>query len=166
MGEFNTKYIISPYPLTDDNLTLKSTADGFFIYQNRSFLPRAYFKINNDKNSINAPILVYSPNHIRVDTTTHISDQLILAEVYNTGWKAYLNGKIKVPVQETPSSLRLVDLEPKTDFVDFRYKPVSFRIGMVITSLTILFIGIILVKKYCFNSGKNHYNQKSRSTDK
>lgn len=148
LGEYNTKYVISPYELNDPDFKLEKKSDNFFIYKNSAFLPRAYFKTDVNHKDIEAPLLIYRPNHIRVDTSKQQSKQLILAEVYSQGWQAYLNGKEKTPVLETPNSLRLINISPNTMFVDFKYEPQSFQIGRIITLLTLLFITIHLGKKY------------------
>lgn len=147
LGEYNVKYIISPYELRDKNLVLKDNIDEFFIYQNLSFLPRAYFKTSKYDTDFQAPIIFYSPNYIRVDTSKNISQQLILAEVYSEGWKAYLNGKEETKVEQTPIALRLVNIKSDTTFIDFKYQPDSFKIGRTITSLTVLIIGVLLWKQ-------------------
>lgn len=148
LGEYNTKYIISPHKLNDKSLNLEQKFDNFLVYKNNAILPRAYFKTSDNLNNIEAPILNYSPNQIRVDTSKQLSKELILAEVYSKGWKAYLNGGELTPVLETPSSLRLVNINPDTRFVDFKYQPNSFQIGKVITIFTLIFITIYLGKKY------------------
>lgn len=147
LGAYNTKYVLSSYPLTDKNFSPIKQFGKFFVYQNNLYKSRAYFKNANLTND-NAPILEFSPNHIRVDTSKHLSNQLILAEVFSKGWKAYLNGNTETEVLETPSSLRLVNISPDTDFVDFRYQPQSFMIGEIITIATvILLIAIPLINK-------------------
>ena len=84
---------------------------------------------------------------IEIDTSKNISNQLILAEVYSVGWKAYLNGQEEVKVEQTPVALRQVTIKPDTTFVDFKYQSESFKIGSIITSITVLSMGMILLKK-------------------
>jgi len=129
LGQYNVKYLISPYQLTDKNFIFKTKIKKFFIYENKLLQPRA-----------NAPITFYSPNDIRIDTTSFERNQIVLAEVYNSGWKAFLNGKEEVPVQETPNALRAVDIKVDTEFVKFKYAPESFKTGKYLTLTTILFL--------------------------
>lgn len=145
LGFYNTKYVISSYPLKNKDLIPKKQFGQFTIYKNNLFKTRAYFK-NAPSEKDEASILKFSPNHIRVDTSRQLSNQVILAEVHSPGWKAYLNGKEKTEVLETPISLRLVNIKPDTNFVDFRYQPKSFMIGKIITLITIfLLIGTSLI---------------------
>ena len=85
LGVFNVKYVISLHKLTDPGFVLNKKIDGYFIYQNSLLQPRA-----------NAPISIYTPNHIRVDTSRLEKNRIILSEVYNPDWQAYLNGQEKV----------------------------------------------------------------------
>lgn len=140
LGEYNTKYVISPYELEDKNFVLKKQVNGYFVYLNEAFLPRAYYLKENRQPGSEAPILKYSPNHIRVDTSSAESPHLVLAEVWSPGWKAYLNGKDEVAVQQTPEALRFVDLKESTKFVDFKYKPKSYNAGRIITLATVLLL--------------------------
>lgn len=147
LGAYNTKYIISPYKLADINLLPVKEAGNYFVYQNEKFLTRAYFKTQNHLEDTAAPLLLYTPNHIRVDTSKHQSSDLILAEVYTKGWNAYLNGIEKALVQETPNSLRLVNIKSRTDFVDFKYEPESFNMGRLITISTLISLAIYFILK-------------------
>lgn len=146
LGEFNTKYIISPYELTDKRFSLENKFGEYLLYQNTSYLPRAYFQRDDQKPGNEAKILKYTPNFIKVDTSSNQSSRLVLAEVWSPGWNGYLNGKEKVKVQEKPNTLRLVNIKPDTNFVEFRYEPKSFLIGKYITLATLLFLLIYLVR--------------------
>jgi hypothetical protein len=129
LGKYNVKYVISPYPLIDKNFKYIKLIDKFYIYENKLLLPRA-----------NGTIEIYQPNFIKIKTDSANEKQLILAEVYSPGWKAYLNGDTQTTVQETPDALRAVDLKPGTKFVDLKYLPTSYQIGKVITLATLLLI--------------------------
>lgn len=145
LGDYNTKYIISPYPLTNENFHLEKNIDHYFIYTNRLLKPRAYFtQPDKPNNFTEAAIIKYSPNEIIVNTTNQTSRQLTLAEVYSNGWKAYLNGKMPAAVQEKPNRLRLVDLQSDTKFVVFEYKPLSYEIGKWVSLTTIILCLLLL----------------------
>ena len=149
LGEFNTKYVISPYKLKDKNFKPEKEINGYMVYRNAAFLSRAYFQTDDQKPSSEAPILLYTPNYIRIDTSGQITKRLVLSEVWSPGWKAYLNGKEAVTVQEKPNTLRLVDIKNDTQFVDFTYDPESFRVGRLITSITILsLVGLGILQLY------------------
>lgn len=134
LGQYNTKYVISKHPLLNKDFMLAEQIDEYLIYQNMLLKPRARYPQNTQK----AEIIRYSPNRIAVNVESHQSNQLILSEVYSKGWRAYLNGKKEIPVQERPDRLRLVDLQPDTKFVVFEYKPLSYEIGKWVSLATII----------------------------
>jgi len=127
LGENNTKYVISPHTLTDKSYELTTKIDRYFIYLNKLYKPRSP-----------VPIIIYSSNLIRIDTSNYNNKSVIISEVYSPGWKAYLNGKGEVLVQETPISQRLIDIPANTRFVDFKYQPNSYKIGIIITTTTVM----------------------------
>lgn len=151
LGLYNTKYVISPYPLTDTNFKLEETIGNLNIYKNNLYKTRAYFR---DPVGTPAPLIIYTPNHIQVDTSLKTAEKLILSEVYNKGWNAYLNGVDRVKVQETPDALRQVDLKPNTEYVDFYYEPASFHIGVGITFITLIFSITVAVNHLRSNTAK------------
>lgn len=145
LGEYNIKYIISPYKVTDPNLIFKKNIQGFNIYENKLLRPRVYSNSTSISGKPDVSLISYSPNIINVDTSKTTNSQLILSEVYNPGWKAYLNGREKVTIQEAPNSLRAVDIKPDTKQVVFKYFPSSFIYGIILTCATILIIGIVSI---------------------
>lgn len=150
LGVFNVKYIISPYQLDEKALSLEKEIGEYFIYKNNIVLPRAYFWTDEQKPGGEALIIKYSPNHIRVDASRHETSRLVLAEVASPGWNAYLNGKEKMPVQEKPDTLRLVNIKPDTNFVDFKYEPKGYSLGKTMTLATIfgLAFGAVVFRQW------------------
>lgn len=131
---YNVKYIISPHALNDKSLILKEESGEYLIYENPAVKSRAYFS-----NGKEAPILKYSPNYIKVDTSSHETRQLIVAEVYNSGWIAKLNGEKLTEIKQTSNKLRQIEIEKDTLFIEMRYNPKSYQLGRII-SLSSLFI--------------------------
>ena len=145
LGEYNVKYVISPYKLTDPNLIFKKNIQEFNVYQNKLFLPRAYSSSTVVNSKEDTSLISYTPNVIKIDTSKTISTQLILSEVYSPGWKAYLNGSESVTIQEAPNALRAIDIRPDTKQVVFKYFPSSFIYGIILTCATvfiIIFVGV------------------------
>lgn len=146
LGFYNVKYVISPYELTITGLKLAEKFDEFYIYKNDYFKERAYF-LENQEFIENAPIVKYTPNNILVQTPPNHSSQLVLSQVFSTGWKAYLNGIKKIDIQQTPEALSQINLTPQTKYVDFKYEPDSFNHGRMITLATlVVVVGFLLFK--------------------
>jgi|WetSurSiteA1Bulk_404760.scaffolds.fasta_scaffold02850_2 hypothetical protein len=152
LGEFNTKYVISPYPLDNPNFQLAAKEDSYLLYLNKLFLPRTYLLKNNHYFPV-AEVVSHSPNEIVVKINQNISDHLILAEVYSKGWKAYLNGTEAVRVQERPNALQSADINNSTKFVTFRYEPKGYKFGLRISSITLAAITLYLFYKFGKNNG-------------
>lgn len=102
---------------------------------------------NNDLQQFFWPVFYFTKHYIFTDNNIPLWNNIILADVYSNGWNAYLNGKEKVPVQETPTSSILVKIQSNTKFIKFRYMPDSFKTSITITSLMTLCIIILLMKK-------------------
>jgi hypothetical protein len=127
LAAYNIKYIISDHILYDKNLKLTKQIGKYLIYKNEINLGRANYKIN-----------IYTPNFIQINTSNQKDDLVILSEVYNKDWIAYINGKQQVPIIETADATRSVKINESTKFVNFVYQPRSFLIGLIITSFTVL----------------------------
>jgi hypothetical protein len=127
LAAYNIKYIISNHILYDKNLKLTKQIGKYLIYKNEINLGRANYKIN-----------IYTPNFIQINTSNQKDDLVILSEVYNKDWIAYINGKQQVPIIETADATRSVKINESTKFVNFVYQPRSFLIGLIITSFTVL----------------------------
>ena len=111
--------------------------DGFNIYLNQLFIPRT-----------KGVIEVNTPNYIRIDTSKTDKKTIIYSGVFNSGWKAYLNGSFEYPVQQTPIGLMALEMHENTDFIDLKYHPKSFTNGLYISLATIAVVLFkLLVKK-------------------
>jgi hypothetical protein len=80
-------------------------------------------------------ITKYSAGHVKVSVETSSPGFLILGDTYSQGWKAYVDGK-RVPVYRADYLLRAVPVERGSHRVVFRYRPLSFRIGLGLTLIS------------------------------
>lgn len=142
LGAYNVRYVISEYPLNNESFILEKKFGDYLVYKNKLYLSRSYFFSENQKSLTNAKILIYTPNHIKIETKEKPSLRLVLSEVYSPGWRAYLNGEKQVPVQEKPDALRLINLRSDTQFVDFKYEPDSYNIGKTLSFMT---LGLLII---------------------
>lgn len=132
LAAFNVKYIISNHILKDKNLKEIKQIGNYLIYENEINIPRS-----------NYPISHYSPNSIVINTSNYKTNQVILSEVFNKDWQAFLNGNKETTISETPDKTREVYIKRSTRFVTFIYNPISFRIGILLTFLAIFIIIVI-----------------------
>lgn len=136
---YNVKYVISPYALNDKSFILRKESGGYLIYENPAVKGRAYFS-----NGKEAPILEYLPNYIKIDTSSHETKQLIVAEVYNSGWIAKLNGEKPTEIKQTSNKLRQIEIEKDTRFVEMRYNPKSYQLGRIISLSSLIIVSTYL----------------------
>jgi len=155
LGRYNTKYIVSPYEITNDALEYKTEIDNFYIYTNKQYLPRAYFLDSEIVEAVE--IIKYTPNSIVIDTSNTQSTKLIVSEVYNNNWVAYLNKSEKVGINQTPNALRAIDIKLDTKLVELRYKSKFHSTGKLITVVTLvtIFVSLFLRKKNASARGQS-----------
>ncbi len=133
LGDYNTKYVLSPYPLTDINFVKINEQAGIDLYFNRRFLPR----IQPENKSAFFEFLSYTPNSQRVRVNSPTETELTYANVFSPGWSAKLDEKITA-IAQTPISLMRVSVPKGDHTITFSYTPINLPIGIVFTIITIV----------------------------
>jgi hypothetical protein len=82
-----------------------------------------------------ARITRYEPDAITIETATASPGLLIVSEVYEKGWRAYVEGE-RVDVLPTDHALRGVRIPAGVHTVEMRYEPQSLRFGLPISIIT------------------------------
>ena len=83
-----------------------------------------------------ARITRYGNQVVEIDASLNGSGILVLADSFYPGWRVYVDGK-EAKILRANLFFRAVSLPPGKHRVEFRYKPVSFTIGLVISMLTL-----------------------------
>ncbi|MDP3973535.1 MAG: YfhO family protein [Candidatus Daviesbacteria bacterium] len=94
----------------------------------------------------------YSPNSVRLETKTTNEEILILADQYEDGWRATLDGE-ETKISKANLIFRAIKVPAGHHEIIFSYLPKSFETGLMISILTIitlLAITIISVKRKSF----------------
>lgn len=87
----------------------------------------------------------FSPQHVSYDATTSADGFLVMSEIYEPGWKAYLDGE-EVEIHPTDVALRGISLPAGDHIVDLRYEPTSLRVGFAVSALAhIVMVGVLAV---------------------
>ncbi len=92
-----------------------------------------------------ARVTRYEPDAISIITTAASPGLLIISEVYEEGWRAYLDGE-RVAVLPTHHVLRGVPVPAGEHTVEMRYEPLALRAGIpisVITAATMLIACVV-----------------------
>lgn len=85
----------------------------------------------------------FEADRLRVETTTDAAGLLVLSEVYDAGWRAYVDGK-RVDVYAADGLFRAVPVPAGRHAVELRYEPTSLRVGLAITALTSVFVAVLI----------------------
>jgi uncharacterized membrane protein YfhO len=91
-----------------------------------------------------AEIVSYEPERISIRTASAAAGLLVLSEVSYPAWKAYVDGQ-RVPVYRTNHLFRSVLLPEGDHLVEFRYESTTLRVGVVISSIAYLGLGVLAV---------------------
>lgn len=101
-------------------------------------------QINGIESKGSATIKKYNENNVLIKTISLYNSFLVLSDNYYPGWKAFVDNK-EVPVYRTNYTLRGVAVPSGTHLVYFVYDPLSFKVGVLLSSLSgLIFLAFIL----------------------
>lgn len=83
---------------------------------------------------------LYEPDRIRLTARTDAPGLLMLSEIHDPGWRAYIDGK-EVDIHIADHALRAVPVPDGTHEVELRYEPTSLKVGLAITGVTMAIVG-------------------------
>jgi hypothetical protein len=111
------------------------------------YLPNELLKSINQNGqqsqSVSGRAKLLNSGELDVQVNTKAPGLLVVSEQYYPGWKAYDNGK-EVSIYAVDGILRGIYLVPGIHIVQFKYRPLSFMIGGIISIISLL-ITIIFV---------------------
>ncbi len=105
--------------------------------------------INKIKLAASAEIAHYSPNRVEIATDSNKDTLLFLSDPYFTGWNSYVDSKPS-KTYRADFAFRGVVVPKGKHIVEFIYQPISFRYGVILTTiglLATLFMVVLLKKK-------------------
>ena len=116
--------------------------------------PKDYSCEEKEVPAIQEPVRIdsYKSNEVELTINARERKLLFLSDSYYPGWKAYINGK-KTPIYRANYLFRAIVVESGESQVRFEYDPLSFKLGLAITVLTILMCGVYLYKYKIERSG-------------
>lgn len=115
------------------------------IMQDKSFDPRETVALSSNLDiktvtgSGSANIIEYKSNKVTVQTETQQEEILILADQFDEGWKAKIDGK-ETLISPANLIFRAVRIPAGNHEVIFYYWPISFKIGLKVSSISILLV--------------------------
>ena len=84
-----------------------------------------------------ARIVSYEPERVVVRASSAGPGMLVLGDNHYPGWKATVNGR-SADIERVDYLLRGVRVRPGTSTVEFRYQPLSWRIGWILSLLALI----------------------------
>jgi len=100
----------------------------------------------------------YNPNKVIVSTLSNSDTLLFLSDTYYPGWKAYVDGK-ETKIHRANYAFRAVIVPEGKHDVIMIYEPDSFKIGFIISVISVILISIFT--SYFFIVNKNRYNNRN-----
>jgi uncharacterized membrane protein YfhO len=91
-----------------------------------------------------ARLVAYERERVVIRSRSDRAGLLVLADTYYPGWKAEVDGE-EVPVERVDYLLRGVPVPAGAHTVVFRYEPLSWTIGWVVSLLALLGLAVALV---------------------
>lgn len=122
------------------------------IYENLDVLPRAFFNSNPALNPLPPPkigsgegargrgeslILSYTPEQVLIQVEADRPGYLILTDAFYPGWRATVDGQ-PVKILRAGPYFRAVPVEAGQHWVEFIYRPLSFRLGVALSLVALL----------------------------
>ncbi|MFQ5900630.1 MAG: YfhO family protein, partial [Thermodesulfobacteriota bacterium] len=71
---------------------------------------------------------------------------LVLSDAYYPGWKVFVDGEER-KILKANYVFRAVPLEPGAHDVEFIYDPMSFKVGMYISFITVIILAGLWIRK-------------------
>lgn len=138
----NVKYIVTKNRIQGLELIKHDQSSDIFVYKRKNFKQKVYFESPTSKDE-SAEIISYSNNLIEYSVNAASKRTLVFSEIYYPGWKAYVDGK-RVVISKN-DIFRSIDVPPGKHTVIMVYKPISFRIGVLISLGTLIVCGLLAV---------------------
>lgn len=95
--------------------------------------------IANSKSAENesAAVISYQPNNILIKTKTSNTRMLFLSDTYFPGWQAFIDG-VQTKVYKANYTFRAVVIPKGAHTIRFTFSPSSFKIGSIISILSLI----------------------------
>ncbi|MFQ6015173.1 MAG: YfhO family protein, partial [Anaerolineae bacterium] len=93
-----------------------------------------------------AQIVSYTPNQVIIEATTDHDGYLFLSDTWYPGWKAYVDGR-EEKIYRANYVFRAVPIQEGRHLVEFVYDPLSFKIGVIISLLTLSLLFTLIIFK-------------------
>lgn len=145
LGLLSVTWIVSDFPIEAEHIVPDKVVDGVYIYRNEKLMPRAWMLYDDPEVDVSEiEISSWTPNHIEL--IVQGPGRLILSEVDYPGWHVDIDDD-SVELQRAYNLLRSVEIPDGQHNVCFSYNPLSVRLGVMLSILTLLSVLVLWVKR-------------------
>ena len=142
--------------LADDNAALAAIADPGFDPAREAVLSAGQ-PLDSAPSASQVTIPTYAPEQVTVQASTQAPGYLVLTDAWYPGWQATLDGQ-PMPIERANVHFRAVYLPAGSHTIRFTYRPASYRIGGIISLLSLAGIAIAAaLAKRCPLAGARHF---------
>lgn len=129
-----------------DTIFLSSTDLRRIILLEES--PRKVEMTPKSSSNDQAVIKKYSPQHVQITVNADVARMLFLSDVFYPGWEATIDGK-GTHIYRADYAFRAIEVPQGIHQVEFTYKPISLRVGTIVSFVTLfaLVIGYLILSK-------------------
>ena len=140
----NIRTILSDYELKAEGLQFEGQMGEVYIYNIPGARPRVWVEGRSDSGWAPVESMLWTPNRI----TVHASGPgtLVLSEIAYPGWQVTVDGE-RGQVETIDGLLRGVPLSVGQHEVVFTFRPTTVYVGLVISLLGIILLGILWIRK-------------------
>ena len=117
--------------VTGDEATLRAVGDPDFDPRRTAIVESSVSGLGAGSGG-EAQIVSYEPERVQIEATSRGPGLLVLSDLHYPGWKAEVDGR-EVDIERVDYLLRGVPLEDGEHTVEFRYEPVSWRVGWILS---------------------------------
>jgi len=107
------------------------------------------FKVQSSKFPASADtslaVLKYSAQTVEIGVNGDTNGYLVLSDAWYPGWRATVDG-VEASVLRANYAFRAVPVSAGEHLVRFEFKPLSWKIGLWVSALTVLFLAIFAFK--------------------
>jgi len=104
-----------------------------------------FIELSKPSADSSASIISYEPQKIEIKAKTNTPQMLFLSDNYYPGWKAYVDNK-KTKIYRANYTFRSIYLPKGNHKVTFIYQPMSFKIGLAISVLSVIVLLLVIFK--------------------
>ena len=158
-------FLIKNYQVMESSLEFaKAFHDPAFDPQQALLLekePERYLALKRQPAAPQLPsevkVATYENNRMILDVSTSEATFLFMSEAYYPGWKAYVDGR-EEEILRANYVFRAIPVGPGTHKVELVMQPRSFKVGLVLSLLTI----VLLLTGWAYSAAKNRLRFPSR----